>query len=88
MQAPKMPINMGANQKRKRQWSSKGLFGLKTVSKIFVIEQLPSTLDNVSHDADMCSAENAHEKSGTAAKLRRTGSKLLSVVRFSGSSGA
>lgn len=74
------------NLKRKREWSSKGLLGLKTTNKIFIIEQLPITSENLSQDVEMCVADNAPEKTGTGAKLRRTGSKLLSAVRFSTSS--
>lgn len=71
------------NLKRKREWSSKGLLGLKTNNKIFIIEQLPVTSENLSRDVEMSVADNAPEKTGTGAKLRRTGSKLLSAVRFS-----
>lgn len=74
------------NLKRKREWSSKGLLGLKTTNKIFIIEQLPITSENLSQDVEMCVADNAPEKTSTGAKLRRTGSKLLSAVRFSTSS--
>lgn len=74
------------NLKRKREWSSKGLLGLKTNNKIFIIEQLPATSENLSQDVEMSVADNAPEKTGTGAKLRRTGSKLLSAVRFSTSS--
>lgn len=74
------------NLKRKREWSSKGLLGLKTNNKIFIIEQLPVTSENLSQDVEMPVADNAPEKTGTGAKLRRTGSKLLSAVRFSTSS--
>lgn len=74
------------NLKRKREWSSKGLLGLKTNNKIFIIEQLPVASENLSQDVEMLVADNAPEKTGTGAKLRRTGSKLLSAVRFSTSS--
>lgn len=73
--------------KRKREWSSKGLLGLKTNNKMFIIEQLPVTSENLSQNVEMSVADNAPEKTGTGAKLRRTGSKLLSAVRFSTSSG-
>ena len=44
-----------------------------------------STVVNMSMDG--CSTENPRGLSSTAAKLRRTGSKLLSMVSFTGSSG-
>lgn len=76
-------IAMMDNLKRKREWSSKGLLGLKSNNKIFIIEKLPIASDNLSQDGEMGVADNVPEKTGTGAKLRRTGSKLLSAVRFS-----
>lgn len=87
--------DMKANQKRKGQWSSRVFFQRKAAGKVQVTEQLLNQPSNepkrgstvVNTSMDGCSIDNPRAMSNTAAKLRRTGSKLLSIVSFSGSSG-
>lgn len=82
---------MRIGQKRKRRWGSKGFFGFRP-SKI-------QGIDNLSGDAgseaanrsgaldgliERSNSEDTIFKVGTTAKIRRTGSKILSIVRFSG----
>lgn len=87
-------FNMIAGQKRKRRWGSKGFFGFRTAKF--------QALENLLHDAgdeyptptgaldgliEGSHSDDGNFNLGTASKLRRTGSKMLSVVRLSGFGG-
>lgn len=79
---------MAGKTKRKWRWSSKSLFASTASKKAVKLDH--SMLDN--HDGvaeynvtkevsvDGCSTEDFEHRSGVAAKMRRNGSKLLSVV--------
>jgi hypothetical protein len=85
---------MGFSQKRKRCWGSKIFFGLRH-AKVLLIEKLPpddgnevasrpGALDGL---IERSNSEDAKFNAVTSAKMRRTGSKILSIVRFSRLSG-
>ena len=81
--------------KRKWRWSSKSLFSSSQPKKVLVVNQ--SMLDNQASAADGfivnemsldgCSTEDGHERSGMAARIRRHGSRFLSIVGLQRSSG-
>lgn len=86
---------MKGDTKRKWRWSSKGLFASNQPKKVLVVDQ--SMLDT--HDGaadrfdvneislDGCSMEDGHERWGVAARMRRHGSRILSIVGLQRSSG-
>lgn len=82
---------MRLSQKRKRCWGSKVFLGFRR-AKVLAIQKLPGdevanrsgALDGLMEGSN---SEDAKPKAVTAAKMRRTGSKILSVVRFSRLSG-
>ena len=87
--------SMKGDTKRKWRWSSKSAFASSQPSKVLVVDQ---PLNN-SHDGaadgfavngmslDACSIEDGRERLGMAARMRRHGSKFLSVVGLQRSSG-
>lgn len=88
---------MEAGQKRKRHWDSKGLFGFRP-TKFQVLEGLPDAaaangaasrprLHKNFIEGSHSNNEDTNLLTGTAAKKRRTGSRLVSLVRFAGASG-
>lgn len=76
------------SQKRKSRWSSKGLFGSKAAKKLGVFERPNDGQESArsKHNAlidmslDGCSIEDAPPKNTTAARFRRNGSKVLSIL--------
>ena len=86
---------MKGDTKRKWRWSSKSLIATSQPNKVLVIDQ--STLDF--HDGaadrfaaneislDGCSMEDVRERMGMAARMRRHGSRFLSIVGLQRSSG-
>lgn len=86
---------MKDDTKRKWRWSSKSLFASSQPKKVLVVNQ--SILDNQDSAADQfavhemsldgCSTEDGHERSGVAARIRRHGSRFLSIVGLQRSSG-
>lgn len=86
---------MGIGQKRKRRWGSKGFFGFRP-AKIQALENLPDAGGNETTNRsgvldgfiEGSNSEDANNlTAGTAAKIRRTGSRILSIVRFAVASG-
>ena len=81
--------------KRKWRWSSKSVVASGQPNKVLVVDQ--SMLDT--HDdatdrfavnemsLDGCSVEDGRERSGMAARMRRHGSRFLSIVGLQRSSG-
>ena len=87
-------IGKMVNTKRKWRWSSKSLFGSKASSKVIILEHasLNTPSDAREHSAvhmslDGCSAEDVRHMMGVGARVRRNGSKLLSIVGLRRSSG-
>ena len=88
-------ISMKDDTKRKWRWSSKSLFASSQPKKKLVVNQ--SMLDNQDSapdrfafnemSLDSCSTEDGHERSGMAARIRRHGSRFLSIVGLQRSSG-
>ena len=86
---------MEGDTKRKWRWSSKSAIASSRPSKVVVVDR--SMLDT--HDAaadrvgvteislDGCSMEDGHERSGMAARMRRHGSRFLSIVGLQRSTG-
>ena len=87
--------SMKGDTKRKWRWSSKSAFASSQPSKVLVVDQPINT----SHDAaadrfavnemslDAYSIEDGRERSGMAGRMRRHGSKFLSIVGLQRSSG-
>lgn len=79
---------MKGDTKRKWRWSSKSLFASNQPNKVLVIDPLmvdthvgPTDRFAVNEmSLDGCSMEDGHERSGVAARMRRHGSRLLSIV--------
>ena len=83
-----------ANTKRKWRWSSKSLFGSKASNKVIILEHASLNtladareLSAIHMSLDGCSAEDVRHMMGVGAKMRRNGSKLLSIVGLQRSSG-
>lgn len=83
-----------ATTKRKWRWGSKSLFGSRASNKVIVLEHasINTQSDPREHSAvhlslDGCSAEDVRYIMGVGAKMRRNGSKLLSIVGLQRSSG-
>ena len=86
---------MKGDTKRKWRWSSKSLVTSSQPNKVLVVDQ--SMLDThggaddrfavTEMSLDGCSMEDGHERSGLAARMRRHGSKILSIVGLQRSSG-
>lgn len=86
---------MKGDTKRKWRWSSKGLIASSQPNKVLIVDQ--SMLDTHDGTADRfainemsldgCSMEDGYEHSGMAARMRRHGSRLLSIVGLQRSSG-
>ena len=92
---------MGIGQKRKRRWGSKSLFGFRS-AKVQVLGALPDAaaaaaaegtasrsrllLDGFIEGSES-NNEDTNIRAGTASKIRRTGSKFISFVRFAVVSG-
>lgn len=86
---------MEGDTKRKWRWSSKSAIASSRPSKVVVVDR--SVLDT--HDGaadrvgvteislDGCSMEDGHERSGMAARMRRHGSRFLSIVGLQRSTG-
>ena len=81
--------------KRKWRWSSKSAVASNQPSKVLVVDQ--SMLETHEDAADRfavnelsldgCSVEDGRERSGMAARMRRHGSRFLSIVGLQRSSG-
>ena len=93
-----MTINtdgMQGDTKRKWRWSSKSLHASGQPNKVLVVDQLMPDSHNGAMDRfavnemslDGCSMEDARERSGLAARMRRHGSRFLSIVGLQRSSG-
>ena len=87
------PGTMG-NAKRKWRWSSKGLLGSKAPSKVIILDHVPLHMHDGAGDQfaldmslDGCETEDGNPRTGVAAKMRRNGSRLLSIVGWQRSSG-
>ena len=75
---------MPSNSKRKSRWSSKGLFGSKSPNKVVVVERSSSNNPNYSGDVSLGSSSNDRgEKNGFRSRVRRSGSKVLSLLGLS-----
>lgn len=86
---------MKGDTKRKWHWSSRSLIASSQPKKVLVVDQ--SMLDK--HDGaadrfainetslDGCSMEDGDERSGMAERMRRHGSRFLSIVGLQRSSG-
>ena len=87
--------SMDSDTKRKWRWSSNSLVASGQPTKVLVVDR--SMLSPYSFAADQiavhglsldgCSMEEAHERPGLAARMRRHGSRFLSIVGFQRSSG-
>lgn len=79
---------MFRSQKRKSRWSSKGLFGSKAAKKLGVFERPHDVQEHarskhngvIDMSLDGCSIGDGTPKNTTAAKFRRNGSKVLSIL--------
>ncbi len=79
---------MLSNSKRKSRWSSKGFFGSKNPNKVVVIERSSSNNRNDGGDFSPGSSSNDRvEKTGFRSRIRRSGSKVLSLLGLSRQSG-
>lgn len=75
-------------QARKRRWGSRSLFGIRsTKRKVSTGQAIIETADGAADgkatidiSSDTCSVEDGDVKPGAAAKIQRSGSRLLSVV--------
>ena len=79
---------MFSNQKRQGRWSYSGLFGARATNKIITIEYShtndPVVQDvhgevvdrTIDHDKD------TSPKAGRGSRIRRSGSKMLSIIGF------
>ena len=82
-------------QKRKSRWSSKGLFGSKAAKKIHVFERLKDGDEDgrskhngvVTMSLDGCSIDDGPPINAAAARFRRSGSKVLSILGLRHNSG-
>lgn len=83
------------SQKRKSRWGSKGLFGSKAAKKLGVFERSKDGQEDeisrrdgvVSTSLDGCSIEDNPPKNAAAARFRRNGSKVLSLLGLRQNSG-
>ena len=86
---------MKGDTKRKWRWSSKSLLASSQPNKVLIVDQsILNTHDRAADrlalneiSLDGCSMEDGHERSGMAAKMRRHGSRFLSMVGLQRSSG-
>lgn len=86
---------MKSDTKRKWRLSSKSLVVSGQPSKVFVVDQplldiYDGATDRIAANEislDGCSMEDGHERSRMAARIRRHGSRFLSIVGFQRSSG-
>ena len=92
--APTRINSMTVNAKRKWRWSSKSVFVPRPTKVTVIEESTPDSPEGVGNQPvvfdismDGCSTENGQDKSKLAAKMRRNGSRFLSIVGFSRSSG-
>lgn len=75
-------------QTRKRRWGSRSLFGIRsTKRKVSTGQAIIETADGAADrkatidiSSDTCSVEDGDLKSGAAAKMQRSSSRLLSVI--------
>ena len=87
--------DMKADNKRKWRWSSKSLIASSQPNKVHVVDRsMPDTHDDAADRSvvtemslDGCSMDDGHERSGMVARMRRHGSRLLSIVGLQRSSG-
>ena len=86
---------MKIDTKRKWRWSSKSVVASGQPNKVLVVGQsIPYTKHSVADrtavnemSLDGCSMEDACERLGLAARMRRHGSRFLSIVGLQRSSG-
>ena len=71
---------MNASQKRKGRWGYTSLFGSRAASKVIILDRPPPTFPKTTSTTDM--SRDSHQNSGAAAKFRRRGSKVLSILGF------
>ena len=87
--------NMKADTKRKWRWSSKSLIASSQPHKVHVVDRtMPDTHDDAADRSvvtemslDGCSMDDGRERSGVVARMRRHGSRFLSIVGLQRSSG-
>lgn len=88
-------MGLKSSHKLKGQWSSRNFFGVRSGDKVRVVERMVTNADDGAAEGsavldkfmDGCSMEDQTLKPGPIHKLRSTGSKILSFMRFSTSSG-
>ena len=86
---------MKGDTKRKWRWSSKSLVTSVQSNKVLVVDQsMLDTRDGAGDrfavnemSLDGCSIEDDHKRPGMAARMRRHGSRFLSIVGLQRSSG-
>ena len=86
---------MKGDTKRKWRWSSKSAIASSQPSKVVVVDRpMLDTHDGAADQVrvnemslDGCSMEDGHERSGMAARMRRHGSRFLSIVGLQRSTG-
>lgn len=96
-QIPSSPHQIAAmtgNNKRKWSWDSRSVFASKGPSKVAEIDRTildaqdaTSRLAPSDMSLDGCSTKDVHQRAGLTARMRRNGSKFLSIVGFQRSSG-
>ncbi|KAI9720605.1 MAG: hypothetical protein M1812_002785 [Candelaria pacifica] len=77
------------SQKRKARWSSNSLFRGRTPSKVVVIERSSGSLRGLTNSPnDAAGVEQYSSQSSVASRLKRGGSRILSIFRLKRSSGS
>ena len=71
---------MAEFRKRKNRWSSKGILRAVTGNKKLVVEGNGVSEDNAVVTLNRCSTEDSNTSTTTVARIRRNGSKVLSLV--------
>ena len=92
---PLQSRSMLRSQKRKSRWSSKGLFGSKAAKKLAAFERSKDDQEDgrskqdgvINMSLDGCSIDDGPSKNAAAARFRRNGSKVLSILGLRQNSG-
>ena len=71
---------MAELRKRKNRWSSKGILRAVTGNKKLIVGGHSVSEDTAVVTLDRCSTEDSHTSTTTVARMRRNGSKILSLV--------
>lgn len=69
---------MSTSHKRKGHWGYSSLFGSRAALKVIILDQPEES--PVGSQSTSTSSKNSRFKSGPAARLRRNGSKVLSLL--------